>query len=55
MKTRITVSSTLLILFLALVPNVLAAKRPNVVFVLTDNHGAWTLGCYGNRDIRTPS
>jgi len=32
----------------------LAAKQPNVVFILTDNQGAWTLGCYGNRDIRTP-
>ena len=32
----------------------LEAKRPNVVFILTDNHGAWTLGCYGNKDIRTP-
>ena len=29
--------------------------RPNVVFILTDNQGAWTLGCYGNRDIRTPN
>ncbi len=29
-------------------------SRPNVVFVMTDNHGAWTLGCYGNPDIRTP-
>ncbi len=29
-------------------------RRPNVVFILTDNHGAWTLGCYGNPDIRTP-
>jgi arylsulfatase A-like enzyme len=28
--------------------------RPNVVLILTDNHGAWTLGCYGNRDVRTP-
>ena len=31
-----------------------AADRPNIVFILTDNHGAWTLGCYGNPDIRTP-
>lgn len=30
-------------------------RRPNVVFILTDNHGAWTLGCYGNKDIRTPN
>jgi arylsulfatase A-like enzyme len=31
------------------------AERPvNLVFILTDNQGAWTLGCYGNPDIRTP-
>lgn len=30
------------------------ADRPNVVMIMTDNHGAWTLGCYGNDDIRTP-
>ena len=29
-------------------------RKPNVVLILTDNHGAWTLGCYGNKDIRTP-
>jgi len=29
--------------------------RPNVVLIVTDNQGAWTLGCYGNRDIRTPN
>ncbi len=28
---------------------------PNVVLIMTDNHGAWTLGCYGNPDIRTPN
>lgn len=31
------------------------AKKTNLVFILTDNQGAWTLGCYGNRDIRTPN
>ncbi len=29
-------------------------RRPNLVVILTDNQGAWTLGCYGNKDIRTP-
>ncbi len=29
-------------------------KSPNVIVIMTDNHGAWTLGCYGNPDIRTP-
>src|SRR3982751_1283461 len=31
------------------------SRPPNVVFILTDNQGAWTLGCYGNPDIRTPN
>ncbi|MGI9473361.1 MAG: PVC-type heme-binding CxxCH protein [Rubripirellula sp.] len=30
-------------------------ERPNVILIMTDNHGAWTLGCYGNEDIRTPN
>lgn len=29
--------------------------RPNVVFILTDNQGAWHLGCYGNPDFLTPN
>ncbi len=28
--------------------------KSNLVLIMTDNHGPWTLGCYGNRDIRTP-
>lgn len=32
----------------------LQSRPTNLVFILTDNQGAWTLGCYGNQDIRTP-
>jgi arylsulfatase A-like enzyme len=32
-----------------------APRRPNVVLILTDNHSPWTLGCYGNKEIRTPN
>ena len=35
--------------------NAVSDRPPIVVFILTDNHGAWTLGCYSNRDIRTPN
>jgi arylsulfatase A-like enzyme len=30
-------------------------RRPNIVLILTDNQGAWTLGAYGNKDIPTPN
>ncbi len=32
-----------------------APRHPNVVLIVTDNHGAWSLGCYGNTDVRTPN
>ena len=30
------------------------AGRPNVLFILSDDQGAWALGCGGNPEIRTP-
>src|SRR5687768_4353909 len=39
----------------AAAPQSTSARKPNLVFILTDNQGAWTLGCYGNKDIRTPN
>ena len=32
-----------------------AARRPNVVMFMTDDHGAWATGAYGCPDIRTPN
>jgi arylsulfatase A-like enzyme len=29
-------------------------SRPNVLFVLSDDQGAWAMGCAGNPEIRTP-
>ncbi|CAH0121286.1 Ulvan-active sulfatase [Paenibacillus sp. CECT 9249] len=31
------------------------SNQPNVVFILSDDQGAWALGCYGNTEIRTPN
>jgi arylsulfatase A-like enzyme len=33
----------------------LASSRPNIVLILAGDLGAWLLGCYGNREIRTPN
>lgn len=31
------------------------ARRPNVVMIMTDDHGAWTLGSYGCPSMHTPN
>lgn len=30
-------------------------ERPNIVFILTDDQGAWAMGCAGNADVKTPN
>src|SRR6476620_7985389 len=29
-------------------------RRPNVLFIVSDDQGAWALGCGGNHEMRTP-
>ena len=31
------------------------AKKPNVLFIMSDQHNANALGCYGNKEISTPN
>src|SRR5699024_3576693 len=30
-------------------------KKPNIVFILSDDQGAWAMGCAGNDEMRTPN
>ena len=30
-------------------------KRPNILFLLSDDQGAWAMRCAGNADVRTPN
>jgi len=30
-------------------------KRPNIVVFISDDHGLDFVGCYGNKDIKTPN
>src|ERR1700704_8159 len=32
-----------------------AGETPNIVLILVDNFPAWMLGCYGNKEVRTPA
>ncbi len=31
------------------------AALPNILLILADDHGHWSVGCYGNREVRTPN
>lgn len=30
-------------------------KKPNIIFILTDDQGAWAMRCAGNTDVQTPN
>ena len=30
-------------------------QRKNILFVMADDHGAWAMGCAGNRELHTPN
>lgn len=30
-------------------------SHPNILVIMSDDHGQWALGCYGNRELHTPT
>jgi arylsulfatase A-like enzyme len=30
-------------------------RTPNIVFILSDDQGAWAMGCAGNKEVKTPN
>ena len=40
---------------LALLPQVANAKRPNIVFIMADDHGYQAMSCYGSNVNQTPN
>ena len=31
------------------------AARPNILWIVADDHAAWVTGAYGNKQVRTPN
>ena len=52
--TKISVRLLLPTLLIALVTRGVAAERPNLVFILSDDIAQGDLGCYGQKLIQTP-
>jgi len=46
--------NTILFLLFAAI-TALGADKPNILFLLSDDHSYPYLGCYGNKDVRTPN
>jgi len=45
-----------ILLILALIASqAIAAEKPNILFLLSDDHSYPYLGCYGNKDVRSPN
>ena len=32
-----------------------AEKKPNIIYLMSDDQSSYTLGCYGNQDVKTPN
>lgn len=49
MKTQL---QNLLTFFISL--TILSGKKPNIIFLMSDDQSTYSMGCYGNPDVKTP-
>lgn len=53
--SRSTLALWLWVVTCTIVGSQALAQRPNILFIITDDQGAWTMGCSGNKDALTPN
>jgi uncharacterized sulfatase len=51
---RSTLSSPLVALAVGVVCVAAEPERPNIIAIVTDDQALWTIGAYGNREVKTP-
>lgn len=45
---------TIIAAFALLTAGSMAAERPNIIFLMSDDQTTYSMGCYGNPDVKTP-
>ena len=50
-----TLRSLLLGLSLLAVSSITAAEKPNIIYLMADDQSTYSVGCYGNSDVKTPN
>jgi len=49
-----TITTILFGAFTSLTSLAAAEKKPNIIFLLSDDQSTYSVGCYGNKDVETP-
>ncbi|MBK1825509.1 sulfatase family protein [Haloferula rosea] len=49
------VTQALIVGFAVLAAGIVDGERPNIVFLMSDDQSTYTMGCYGNPDVKTPN
>jgi len=52
---RLVLTSCFVLLLLVMLGRPVQAEKPNVLFIISDDLGSQSLGCYGNQQCRSPS